>query len=49
MLDELRYLRAMEHEPWGQLLSREAILEVAVTAYHHAMRSERRRSAAIPR
>ncbi len=46
MLDELRYLRAMANEEWGEPPSRDAMLELALTAYHRAVRAERRRGAA---
>jgi hypothetical protein len=42
MLDELRFLRAMNDQGWGEALSREAMLELALTAYHRAARSQRR-------
>jgi hypothetical protein len=41
VLDELRYLRAMASEEWGEPVSRDAMLQIALTAYHRALRSER--------
>jgi len=45
VLDELRYLRAMGGEEWGEPLSRDAMLEVALAAYYRAARSGQRRGA----
>jgi len=42
MLDELRYLQAIEEAEWGDAASREALLQVALTAYHQAVRRLRR-------
>ncbi len=45
LLDELRYLHAMEGKAWGEPLSREAFLTVALDAYYRSMKALRQRKA----